>query len=376
MFPKDFNNEVQVTVTVLSVDSENEPDVLSAIATSAALSISNIPWNGPIGTVRVGLKDGTFFVNPVGVEGEFSELDLIVSSTKERVVMIEGGIREIPEPQVLGAIKFAKEENLKIIALIEDLQKQLGQTKMTTICQEIDPDIKKQAHDFVKKQIEQLFEKNKKEMPGGGDVDDLKASFLERFETGKGKAASAFEYFWKKLFREKVLSGQRIDGRGATEVRPIEIEVGVLPRTHGSAVFKRGLTQVLTVTTLGAPSLQQLIESATGEESKRYIHHYSMPPYSIGEVGRMGGVSRREIGHGALAERAIEPVIPAEEKFPYTVRVVSEVMSSNGSTSMASTCGSTLSLMDAGVPITSPVAGIAMGLVTGEKSGRRETLWF
>ncbi len=369
LFPKDFNNEVQVTVTVLSVDSENEPDVLSAIATSAALSISNIPWNGPIGTARVGLKDGTFFINPVGVEGEFSEMDLIVTSTKERVVMLEGGVREIPEPQVMGAIKFAKEENLKIISLIEDLQKQLGQAKMTVGYQEIDPDVKKQAHDFVRKQIEQLFEKNKKEMPGGGDVDDLRASFLEGFETGKGKAAYAFEYFWKKLFREKVLSGQRIDGRSATEVRPIEIEVGILPRTHGSAVFKRGLTQVLTVTTLGAPSLQQLIESATGEESKRYIHHYSMPPYSIGEVGRMGGVSRREIGHGALAERAIEPVIPTEEKFPYTVRVVSEVMSSNGSTSMASTCGSTLSLMDAGVPIISSVAGIAMGLVTGEKIG-------
>ena len=369
LFPKDFNNEVQVTITVLSVDTENDPGVLSAIATSAALSISNIPWNGPIGTTRIGLKEGTFFVNPVEKEKSFSDLDLIVSSTSERVVMVEGGAQEVPEPQVFEAIKFAENENLKLIDLITELQKEAGKTKLSFKSEPLDPEIKTLAQKFVKEQIETLFDKNKKEMPGGGDVDDLKLAFLESFETKKDKAGKAFEYYWKKLFREKVLAGKRIDGRSALEVRPIEIETGVLPRTHGSAVFKRGLTQVLTVTTLGAPSLQQLIESATGEESKRYIHHYSMPPYSIGEVGRVGNLSRREIGHGALAERALEPVIPAEDKFPYTIRVVSEVMSSNGSTSMAPTCASTLSLMDAGVPISFPVAGVAMGLVTGEKVG-------
>lgn len=369
LFPKDFYNEVQVTITVLSVDMENEPDVLSAVATSAALSICNLPWDGPIGTSRIGLKEGNFVINPIVPEGEAAELDLVISSTKRRVVMIEGGAREIPEDQIESAIKFAKEENLKLIALIEDLQKEVGQTKITVDPLEIEEDLKKQTLNFVKKEIDTLFDQTKKELPGGGSVDDLKKAFVDGFETGKAKAASSFDYFWKKYFREKVLAGKRIDGRGPTEVRPIEIEVGVLPRTHGSAIFKRGLTQVLNVTTLGAPSLEQLIESATGEESKRYIHHYSMPPYSVGSVGRMGGLSRREIGHGALAERALEPVIPGKDIFPYTIRVVSEVMSSNGSTSMASTCGSTLSLMDAGVPISSPVAGVAMGLVTGDKAG-------
>lgn len=369
LFPKDFNNEVQVTISVLSVDSENEPDALSVVAASAALTISDIPWNGPVGCVKIGLKENTPFVNPTQQEKELSEMELVVSSTFEKVVMIEAGAKEVPEDLVLESIKFAKAENLKLISLIESLRKEAGKDKMTVEHMEVEAEIGQLAQKFVKKQIDEFFDETKKEIPGGGSMDSLKSVFVEGFETGKTKAASAFDYYWKKLFREKVLAGRRIDGRAADEVRPLEIEVGILPRTHGSAVFKRGLTQVLTVTTLGAPSLQQLIESATGEETKRYIHHYSMPPYSIGEVGRMGGVSRREIGHGALAERALEPVIPSEDKFPYTIRMVSEVMSSNGSTSMGSTCASTLSLMDAGVPITSPVAGVAMGLVTGEKEG-------
>jgi len=369
LFPKDFFNEVQVTITVLSVDLENEPDVLSVVATSAALAISEIPWDGPLGAVKIGLKEGISFVNPVAAEKEFSDLELVVSSTKERVVMIEGGAKEIPEAQLLTAIKFAKEENQKLIALIEELRSELGKPKLPVKNKEVNQEIVPEVQKFVKEQIEKIFSGEKKEVPGSGGLEEIKEAYLANFETGKKDVAFAFDYFWKKLFRERVLAGKRADNRTATEVRPLEIEVGVLPRTHGSAIFKRGLTQVLTVTTLGAPSLQQLIESATGEEAKRYIHHYSMPPYSTGEVGRVGNLSRREIGHGALAERAIEPVIPSEEKFPYTIRVVSEVMSSNGSTSMASTCGSTLSLMDAGVPISLPVAGIAMGLVTGNKAG-------
>ncbi len=370
LFPKSYNEEVQVTITVLSVDLENDPDVLSIIAASAALSISEIPWNGPVGAVRAGLKDGVFFVNPTETEKGFSDIDLVVSASKERVDMIEGEGNEVSEPQVMEAIKFAKEEAQKVIALIEELQKEVGKPKLPVVEKEIDPEIKNQAQKFVKERIEEAFAKGKGKEIGGEGNRDFKDVFLaDVLPEKKRESAAAFDYFWKKLFREQMLKGKRVDGRAQTEVRPIEIEVGILPRTHGSAMFKRGLTQVLTVTTLGAPSLHQLIESATGEESKRYIHHYSMPPYSIGEVGRFGGLSRREVGHGALAERALEPVIPSEDKFPYTVRIVSEVLSSNGSTSMASTCGSTLSLMDAGVPINAPVAGVAMGLVTGEKAG-------
>ncbi|PIS14677.1 polyribonucleotide nucleotidyltransferase [Candidatus Shapirobacteria bacterium CG09_land_8_20_14_0_10_39_12] len=370
LFPENYADEVQMTLTVLSVDLENNPDVLSVIAASAALAISAIPWNGPIGAVRVGLKEGTPFINPIETEKEFSDLDLIVSSSKKKIVMIEGQGNEIPENQVEGALSFARNETGVIITLIGDLQKEVGQPKIKLVETEIKPEIKESAQKFVKEYLEMIFkEKLGKEIPGSGDIEALQ-TFLANFSVEEKKnAAKAFSYYWKKIFKEKVLSGKRVDGRGVTEVRPIEIEVGILPRTHGSAMFMRGLTQVLTVTTLGAPSLQQLIESATGEESKRYIHHYSMPPYSLGEVGRYDRLSRREIGHGALAERAIEPVIPKEDVFPYTVRVVSEVLSSNGSTSMASTCGSTLSLMDAGVPIKAPVAGIAMGLITGKNEG-------
>jgi polyribonucleotide nucleotidyltransferase len=370
LFPKDYNDEVQVTITVLSVDLENDPNVLSIIATSAALSISEIPWNGPIGAVAVGLKESVPFTNPTETEKPFSDLDLVVSTTKERVVMIEGKANEIVENRMQETIKFAKEEAQKIVTLIEKLQEEVGKPKLTVAAAEVSEEIKKEAHKFVSKYLDEEFAKEKAKEVGGSGTEGVMETFLANYEGEAKKVAKrTFESAWKKTFREKVLGGKRIDGRAATEVRPIEVEVSILPRTHGSAMFKRGLTQVLTVTTLGAPSLHQLIESATGEESKRYIHHYSMPPYSMGEVGRMGGLSRREIGHGALAERALEPVIPTEEKFPYTVRIVSEVLSSNGSTSMASTCGSTLSLMDAGVPIAAPVAGVAMGLVTGEEAG-------
>jgi polyribonucleotide nucleotidyltransferase len=370
LFPKGYNDEVQVTITVLSVDLENDPDIVSLIGTSAALAISDIPWNGPIGAARVGLKEQVPFVNPTEAEKAFSDLDLVVAASKERVVMIEGKGNEVTEAQVLEATKFGKEESQKVIALIEELQKEVGQEKKSFVEKEINEEIKKRAQKFVKEYLDAVFSKEKGRETGGTGSAEALTSFLSEFEPEqKREASAAFEYFWKKIFRENVLSGKRVDGRALTEVRPIEVEVGILPRTHGSAMFKRGLTQVLTVTTLGAPSLQQLIETATGEESKRYIHHYSMPPYSLGETGRTGFLSRREIGHGALAEKAIEPVVPTEENFPYTIRVVSEVLSSNGSTSMASTCGSTLSLMDAGVPIKTPVSGVAMGLVTGEKAG-------
>jgi polyribonucleotide nucleotidyltransferase len=369
LFPHEYKNEVQVIITVLSVDAENSPDILALCATSAALAISNIPWDGPIGGVRVGYipKDGsgTFIVNPTHQDLQYSEADLIVSTTKKAIVMLEGGAKEVSEEILLKAMDFAQKEGQKIIKVIEELVAKVGQKKLPVVKEEIDTNliskIEKEAKSRLVKELKgTTFEKESVEF-----TNKVNGDLVEIFgEEQKNLVAKIVNETLKKIIRDGILKdGKRPDGRKTDEIRPITIEVGVLPRTHGSAMFKRGSTQALTITTLGAPSLGQLIESMEGEETKRYIHHYSMPPFSIGEVGRMSSASRREIGHGALAERALEPVIPADTKFPYTIRVVSEIMSSNGSTSMASVCGSTLSLMDAGVPIKAPVAGIAMGMI-------------
>lgn len=360
LFPKEYLNETQITITVLSVDLENSPDTLSVIAASAALAISDIPWSGPVGTVRVGLKDGSCFVNPVNGELEFSDLDLVVSSSGDKVVMIEAAAKQVPEEKFLEAINFGSQEASKIISLISSLAKEAGVPKKEVEKEHVDQEIKSRIEKAIKKNMDLIFSDKIESF-------EVKTAILEEFsEEKKREIGKIFDEVFKKAVREKTLSGKRIDGREADEIRPIEIEVGLLPRTHGSALFSRGQTQVLTVTTLGSPSLEQLIESPEGEETKRFIHHYSMPPYSMGEVGRVVGPNRREIGHGALAEKALEPVIPSVDEFPYTIRLVSEVLSSNGSTSMASACGSSLSLMDAGVPILEPVAGIAMGLMMGK----------
>lgn len=363
LFPETYKKDVQVMITVLSVDIENDPSVLSAIAASAAIAISPIPWKGPVGTVRVGKKDGTFFTNPLNSEMVFSDMDLVVSTTADAVLMIEAGAKEVDEETILGGIEHAQKEAKKVIEVIDDLAKEVkvekesaGETLFTA---ETKSKVKKllegKAEDLIK-----VMAKNE----GGGELDEIKTAIAQELAEESPAAVSlVIEKILKEKAREITLKGKRVDGRKADEIRKLSSQVGILPRTHGSAIFQRGQTQVLTVTTLGAPSLEQLIESAEGEESKRYMHHYSMPPYSLGQTGRVGYPSRREIGHGALAERALEPVIPGKDVFPYTIRVVSEVTSSNGSTSMASVCGSTLSLMDSGVPITSPVSGIAMGLI-------------
>ncbi len=362
LFPKEFKKDVQVIATVLSVDLENDPAILSAVAASAALATSSIPWNGPVATLRVGLKDSECFANPTTAELEFSELDLVMTSSKESVFMIEAGGRQVPEEKVLGALEFGQKESQKIIDGIEKLAEKVGVKKQPfekTQDKEIITQIGKK---FVQELDKYIKENATKE--GNGQDSEIKKAILEAFPEEKPALVSAaFDKAVRERVRETILSGKRLDGRKHDEIREVSGEVGVLPRTHGSAVFTRGQTQALTVTTLGSPRLGQLIESGDGEEEKRYIHHYSMPPYSIGETGRVGSPSRREIGHGALAERALLAVIPPKDKFPYTVQVVSEVLSSNGSTSMASTCGSTMSLMDAGVPILAPVSGIAMGLV-------------
>ncbi len=372
LFPKNYRRDVQVIVTLLSVDGVNSPDMLSAIAVSAALHISSIPWNGPISTIRIGYVknngEGTFMVNPTEGDELYSGLDLVVSSSKEKVIMIETTAEEFSEKLVFEGIRLAKKENKKIIEFIEKLQKKVGAQKEIAdkplfdekLLQILKKDFKKNLDELILKKAEKEFD----------DVEALQVvvdEVMEKYkdEFDKKMVAKAIDYLTKQMIREKVLkTKKRIDGRKADEVREISAEVSVLPRTHGSAIFQRGDTQVLSIVTLGAPSLEQLIESPEGEEAKSYIHHYYMPPYSVGETGRIGFPSRREIGHGALAEKAIEQVLPSSKEFPYTIRVVSEVMSSNGSTSMASTCGSSLALMDAGVPIKAPVAGIAMGLFT------------
>lgn len=368
LFPKDYKNEVQVMITVLSVDVENNPDIPAICAASAALAISDIPWEGPIGAVRVGYvpKNGEeFFVaNPTYQDLEYSELDLVISTNDKAIVMLEGGAKEISEETFLKAVDFGQKEAQKIIKMILELQGEVGKRKQAVKEEKLDPLLVKEIEKEIRGKIKEaiVLGVNKESLDF---LEEIKEALVERYGEEKRKILSKIvDYLFKETIRTQILkTNLRPDGRKPKDIRPIEIEVGILPRTHGSAMFKRGETQVLTVTTLGAPSLEQLIEGMEGEETKRYIHHYYMPPYSVGEVGRIGWPSRREIGHGALAERALEPVIPPEEKFPYTIRVVSEVMSSNGSTSMASVCGSTLSLMDAGVPIKSPVSGIAMGKV-------------
>ncbi len=370
LFPKDYLNEVQIMVTLLSTDGENDHDILSLIAVSAALHVSSIPWNGPIGAMRIGYitqPEEGLVVNPVTSQMEFSDLDLVIAGNKDGVVMIEAGGKQLPEDKMKKAMAKAIAEVERIAKEIEKIKDEIGQTKMAyephvtdaDLLTTIDKDHGKEINDL-------LMTKDALSLPSEGEIEDLKAKMAVEYadNPNKNQIGEIVETLFKKYTRKLVLEkNKRIDGREIDEVRPITCEVGLLPRTHGSALFQRGLTQVLSVVTLASGSLEQWIETAEGMEEKRYLHHYSDPPYAQGETGRTGSLGRREIGHGALAERAITPVIPKQDIFPYTIRVVSEVLSSNGSTSMGSTCGSTLALMDSGVPITAPVAGVAMGLV-------------
>ncbi|MBI3981095.1 polyribonucleotide nucleotidyltransferase [Candidatus Microgenomates bacterium] len=375
LFPKNYKNEVQVVVTILSVDGENEPDILAINTVSAALAISSLPWKGPVAALRVGYvkegegKESCYLTNPTDAEMEMSELDLVVSSSQERVVMIEAGANQLEEKVFAQAFTYFQKPRDAILKGINDLAKNVGQKKKEIVAEETDKTLVEEIEKKYKKQVTDLIPQVASKEGQGDDLQGLADEFVELKggEVDKKAVLEILDKLFKKQVRERILKdNQRPDGRDLTQVRPIEIEVGILPRTHGSAMFKRGQTQALSITTLGAPSLEQYVERMEGEETKRYMHHYYMPPYSVGEAGRIGVPSRREVGHGALAERAIIPVLPSEDAFPYAIRVVSEIMSSNGSTSMASTCGSSLSLMDAGVPIIEQVAGIACGLVTSE----------
>jgi polyribonucleotide nucleotidyltransferase len=378
LFPKSFKHDVQIVITVLSVDGENEPDILALNAVSAALAMSRIPWNGPIAGIRMGYSEagGGFIFNPTATEQLTSDLDLIASQGREKTLMIETGALQVSEEVVHEAIVKAHGETKKVIALIDELVKKVGQTKLPVPQDEALTQAVGLFEKSYKTEIAKLIETRVKKEGGGDETGDLINKVYEEFkeknpteDIDKKTLAAGLEKVMFKMIRADVVNKQkRADGRKVDELREITGTVGILPRTHGSALFNRGITQALSIVTLGSPRLELLIESAEGEETKRYIHHYSGLPYSFGQTGRVGFVSRREIGHGALAERALKAVIPSQEDFPYTIRVVSEVLSQNGSSSMASTCGSTLALMDAGVPILAPVAGISIGMMSeGDK---------
>ncbi|MBI5151629.1 MAG: polyribonucleotide nucleotidyltransferase [Candidatus Pacebacteria bacterium] len=370
MFPTGLMNEVQAIATVLSVDMENDPDMVAMVAISAALSISDIPFDGPIAGIRIGFDKTSqeFVLNPTYTQRKNSDLDLVVSGAQDAIVMVEAGCNEVSEELMLKAFAKAQEAINSIVSDIAKMVKDVGQEKFTFDPILPDAELMKTLGKKYAKEIKEFV--HREALLEDVGVDTLVAKIVADDETQDfSKLKEAFhELIREEACRQTLEDRMRPDGRKLDQIRPLTCAVDILPRPHGTAMFKRGSTQVLTITTLGAPSLGQLIEDMEGEEEKHYIHHYSMPPYASGEVGRIGSPKRREIGHGALAERALWPMIPPQNEFPYTIHVVSEVMSSNGSTSMASTCGSTMSLMAAGVPLKKPVAGIAMGLMTDGKS--------
>jgi len=377
LFPKGFRNDVQVIATVLSTDQDNTPDVLAVTGASAALAISAIPFDGPIAAVRVGLIDGQLVINPLLrlLDEKVSDLDLVVAGTRDAITMVEAGAREVPEERLLEALDLAHAEIKRMISGIEDLVRQAGRPKATVELAKTPAEIEAAAREFAASRIAGALhnaDKLARESAIAQVAAETQVQLAGRFP-GRAKAIDeVVEALTKTEVRRMILDeGVRTDGRRPAEIRPLSAQVGILPRVHGSGLFVRGQTQVLTTCTLGTGQDEQIIDDLSLRERKRYLHHYDFPPYSVGEVRPLRSPGRREIGHGALAERALEPVLPPEEAWPYTMRLVSLVLESNGSTSMASVCGSTLALMDAGVPITKPVGGIAMGLITGPEGDHR-----
>ena len=369
LFPEGFKNEIQVFVTVLSADQENDADVLGLLAASLALSISNIPWNGPIGGVRVGRVDGHWILNPTFQQLEISELDLTASGTAESIVMVEGGALELSEDDVLEALKVAHKGIKELVGILQKVIAKNAVPKMAWTKPDPDPAVTARVRELAEEPIREAINGQDK-ATRAANVKAVKADILTRLaeefpEDARDVAAEVGEIEYRAM-REQVLeTGERVDGRKLDVVRPISIDVGLLPRTHGSALFTRGQTQALVAVTLGTADDEQRIDSidVAGETTKSFMLHYNFPPFSTGEVKMIRGTSRREIGHGTLAERALQPLLPQYEEFPYTLRVVSEILESNGSSSMATVCGGALALMDAGVPIKSPCAGVAMGLI-------------
>lgn len=370
LFPKDMRNDVVVSVTLLSVDNDCSPEIAGMIGASIAISISDIPWKGPIGGVLLGLVDGEYVLNPTLEQKTKSQMAVTVVGTAEKIVMIEAGAKEVPEDVMLKGIIFAHQEIKKTVAFIEEIKAQIGKPKFeyqkSEIPEDLYNDVKEFAHDMIKHALD-TDDKDVRDARLAEVTAAVEAEFAEKYPDSNAAFGEAIYKTEKMIVRKMLLEEhKRVDGRGLEEIRPLYAEAGLLPRVHGSGLFSRGQTQVLTIATLGPISEKQLLDGVDPEESKRYMHHYNMPGYSVGEAKSSRGAGRREIGHGALAERSLEPVIPSEEDFPYAIRLVSEVLSSNGSTSQGSVCGSTLALMDAGVPIKAPVAGISCGLVTDE----------
>jgi len=368
LFPKDLRNDVSIVATVMSVEQDNSPEIAALIGASAAVSISDIPFNGPIAGVNVGLCNGEIVINPTSAQREISELTLTVAGSKEKIVMIEAGAKEVPEDVMLEAIEKAHEEIKKICEFIEGIAAEIGKEKFGYEPIEVDHDLYEDVANMFTKQIEEalvIVDKPLRDKAVLAVTDAACEAFGEKYEEIETQIGEVIYKLQKAVVRKWLIEDKkRVDGRGMDEIRPLSAEVDLLPRAHGSGMFTRGQTQVLSVVTLGLLNDAQKLDGIDEEESKRYIHHYNFPSYSVGETRPSRGPGRREVGHGALAEKALEPVIPSEEEFPYAIRVVSEVLSSNGSTSQGSICGSTLALMAAGVPIKEPVAGISCGLIT------------
>ena len=372
LFPHDFRNDVSVMCTVMSVDHDCSPEICGLIGTSAALAISDIPWNGPVGALKVGLVDGKLVFNPTSEQRKVSDLDVTVVSTGKKVVMIEAGANQVPNDVMFEAIRMAHEENQKQVALINQMVSEIGKPKFDYPHADFDDELFEKIVNATMDEAKAAMDtddKNVREARWNQLIEKWHQLFLEDYPEMDKYLEEITYKFQKKIVKAWLLEGHRVDGRAKNEIRPLAAEVGVLPRVHGSGLFTRGQTQVLSVCTLNTLAASQKLDTIWEEEEKRYMHHYNFPPYSVGEARAPRSTNRREYGHGALAERALVPVLPSVEEFPYAIRVVSEVLSSNGSTSQGSICGSTLALMDAGVPIKAPVAGISCGLIQDDNGG-------
>lgn len=373
LFPEGFSNEVQIVVTLLSLDDKVDSDIPAMIGASAALAISGLPFNGPIGAARVGYKDSQYLLNPTSTELETSALDLVVAGTEHAVLMVESEAKELPEDVMLGAVVYGHEQMQTVIKAIKEFAKERGKEAWQWQATPVDAALEKQVTDMASQKIREAYQIREK-LARRNRIAEVKESIVTELCTGSEGAPSAahvnkiLSSLEERIVRNNALEQVRIDGRDNKTVRPINVDINILPRTHGSALFTRGETQALVISTLGSGRDAQIIDELSGERKELFMLHYNFPPYSVGEVGQVGSPKRREIGHGRLARRALEAVMPKADDFPYVVRVVSEITESNGSSSMASVCGASLSLMDAGVPISAPVAGIAMGLI---KEGER-----
>ncbi len=378
LFPSGWRYETQIIAMLLSADTDNDADVLAITGASAALAISEIPFEKTVAGVRVGLVDNQFVINPTFAERKQSLLDLVVAGTKDGIVMVEAGAKQVSEAQVVGALEAAHNAIKQIVAAIEDLKASVGKKKLTVAARAISPELYREIEDSTLQPLTEAM-RIKQKLESYAQVDavleNLLSSIPESETQERADAAHVFHELQEKAMKIEALEhGKRLDGRAFDEIRPIWTETGVLPRVHGSVVFTRGETQALVTCTLGTADDEQKMEHVTGEYYKRFMLHYNFPPFSVGETGRFTGPGRREVGHGALAERALLPLVPTEDKFAYTIRLVSDILESNGSSSMASVCGGSMAMMDAGVPLASPVAGIAMGLIMDEKTGKYAVL--